>query len=61
MDREIMLKKLEYYCIRGNMFLLLKSYLSERSQFVSFGWYQSNCEKIYVGVPQDSVLGPLCF
>ena len=43
------------------MFLLLKSYLTERSQFVSFGGYRSNCEKINVGVPQDLFLGPLLF
>ena len=43
------------------MFLLLKTYLTERSQFVSFGGYQSICEKIDVGAPQGSVLGPLLF
>ena len=43
------------------MFLLLKSYLTERSQFVSFGGYQSNCEKIGVGVPLGSVLRTLLF
>ena len=41
------------------MFLLLKSYLIERSQFVSFGGYQSNCENIDVYVQQGSVFGPL--
>ena len=32
-DREMLLKKTEFYGISGNMFLLLKSYLTERSQF----------------------------
>ena len=40
---------------------MLKSYSTERTQFVSFSEYQSNCEKIDVGVPQCSVLGPLLF
>ena len=43
------------------MFLLLKSYLTERLQLVRFGGYESNCEKIKVSVPQGSVLGPLLF
>ena len=60
-DRNILLKKLEFYGIRGNMHLLISSYLDDRKQFVSFGGYESTCEKIEVGVPQGSVLGPLLF
>ena len=47
-------KNLEWY-IKGKMIFLPKSYLAERNQFVSFGGYGSSCEKIDVGVPQDSV------
>ena len=54
-------KKLDRYGIRGNMFLLLKSYQTKRSKFVSFGEYQSNYENIDVVVPQQSVLGALLF
>ena len=43
----------------GNMFLLLKSYLTERSQFVNFDGCQSNYENIDVCLPQGSVLRPL--
>ena len=43
------------------MHLLISSYLDGRKQFVSFGGYESNCEKIAVRVPQGSVLGPLLF
>ena len=60
-DRDILLKSIEWYDIRLNIFLLLKSYLAERSQFMSFSEYQLNYENIDVVVPQDSVLGALLF
>ena len=60
-DRKVLLNKLEYYGIRGKMHKLLESYLTERKQFVDFAGYVSTCESIEVGVPQDSVLGPLLF
>ena len=43
------------------MHLLISSYLEGRKQYVSFGGYESTCEKIEVGVPQGSVLGLLLF
>ena len=43
------------------MHLLVSSYLNGKKQLVSFGGYESTCEKIEVGVPQGSVLGPLLF
>ena len=60
-DRKILLRKLENYGVRGKMHSLIKSYLEGRQQFVSFGGYESICEKCEVGVPQGSVLGPLLF
>ena len=60
-DRNILLRKLECYDVRGNMHLLISSYLDGRKQFVSFGGYESTCEKCEVGIPQSSVLGPLLF
>ena len=60
-DHSILLKKLDHYGIRGVPLLLLKSYLSERSQFVSISGANSAPSKIKHGVPQGSVLGPLLF
>ena len=44
-DRNTLLRKLECYNVRGNMHLLISSYLDGRKQFVSFGGYDSTCEK----------------
>ncbi len=60
-NHSILLKKLETYGIRGNMLLLLKSYLTDRKQYVSYGGINSTLLTISCGVPQGSVLGPLLF
>ena len=61
LDHPTLLCKLENYGIRGNALLLLKSYLSERSQYVSFCKTSSDALGIKYGVPQGSILGPLLF
>ena len=49
------------YGIRGNAFKLLKSYLTDRTQYVVYDSKQSETLPIKCGVPQGSILGPLLF
>ena len=60
-DHAILLKKLEHYGIRGIGNSWFKSYLGNRSQFVSISGFDSMLKSIIHGVPQGSVLGPLLF
>ena len=57
----ILLQKLNHYGIRGVANAWFKSYLSNRTQYVSINGFESNTKNIHIGVPQGSVLGPLLF
>ena len=60
-DHPILLSELSHYGIRGVSNDWSKSYLSNRSQYVSINGYDSGPAAINCGVPQGSVLGPLLF
>ena len=53
--------KLNHYGIRGMCHDLLKSYLSNRTQYTNFKQTVSDTCPIEYGMPQGSVLGPLLF
>ena len=60
-SHQILLKKLEYYGVRGIALELFKSYLSNRKQRTQIYDNASVLQLIEWGVPQGSVLGPLLF
>jgi hypothetical protein len=66
-NHDILLSKCEFYGFSGKTNALLRSYLSDRYHRVlisnsSFNTTTfSEWEKIKHGVPQGSILGPLCF
>ena len=60
-DHKTLLHKLNNYGIRGIALSWLKSYLSDRQQFVCIDGHNSSMSNIKCGVPQGSILGPLLF
>ena len=60
-NHEILLKKLEFFGIRGLALEWFRSYLSGRLQQVQYNGQTSMPKVIRCGVPQGSILGPLLF
>ena len=60
-DHDILFAKLEHYGICGLALKWIKSYFSNRKQFVQFNRTCSSQQTIKCGVPQGSILGPLFF
>ena len=60
-DHSILLTKLNHYGIRGPALTWIKSYLSDRKQYVSINGSESTVTAMKYGVLQGSILGPLLF
>lgn len=58
-NHTILLCKLNEIGFRGNCLSLLKSYLTNRKQFINMNGINSDDIQLKCGVPQGSILGPL--
>jgi hypothetical protein len=60
-NHQCLLNKLDHYGIRGTAFSWFCSYLTDRTQYVTWQQTCSGLLSLTTGVPQGSVLGPLLF
>ena len=60
-SHRILLSKLEHYGVRENAFRLIKSYLTNRMQYIESNEQTFKMLPITIGVPQSSVLVPFLF
>uniref|UniRef100_A0A8C6M161 Reverse transcriptase domain-containing protein n=1 Tax=Nothobranchius furzeri TaxID=105023 RepID=A0A8C6M161_NOTFU len=60
-NHDVLMRKMEKYGFRGIVLDWIKSYLSNRQQYVQINQHKSGLREIQCGVPQGSVLGPKLF
>ena len=60
-NHSILLKKFDFYGIRGHPLSLFGSYLTDREFYVELKNTKSTRRKLNVGIPQGSILGPILF
>ena len=60
-DHKLLLKKMEFYGIRGIVLKWVESYLANRKQYVCMNSSRSDLLQIRCGVPHGSILGPKFF
>ena len=61
MDHRILLEKMQAIGISGDIYELVKNYLTDRKQFTEINGSRSDSKGITYGVPQGSLLGPRLF
>ena len=61
LDHSILIDKLSYYGICGVENLMLRTYLSNRHQYMEYNGSKLETKSISIGMPQGSIFGPLLF
>ena len=61
LPHDLLLAKLSAYGLGNDILKLMHSYLSNRKHRVRIGSHLSSWLDIFLGVPQESILGPLLF